>query len=358
MQWDISIQPVDGSSSWDIVTKHGQVGGKIQTSQVTIQQGKNLGQSNETSPRQQAESEAHSKWTKQHSKGYSEQRGAVAMVNQPMLAHKFCDYVDKIDYTGAWVQPKLDGRRCIAAKLDGEVTLTSRGNKPIVTMGHIIVELNSLMSEGDVWDGELYSHDVTFQDNESFVKKYYPGDSERIQFHVYDVLKESLSFADRFFPVKEMLDNVMRDSIRGVASHQISTAEELWKLHNYYAKTIIEGARCYEGVMLRSGDCLYRAGRSSQLLKVKDFIDEEFVVVDVVPCERAPTHAMFVCLMTGTDTTFKATPEGPHSLRESYLRDRDSLIGKKLTVRYFELTTSEVPVPRFPIGVAIREDVE
>ena len=52
---------------------------------------------------------------------------------------------------------------------------------------------------------------------------------------------------------------------------------------------------------------------------------------------------------------FNAAPEGRNELRRKYLAERGLLIGQWLTVRFFEWTTSELPVPRFAVAVAVRD---
>lgn len=110
-----------------IVTKYGQLGGKIQTSTEIITEGKNIGRSNETSPMEQAYFQAKSDWEKQLKKGYVDNvddaedgktdeiiKGGIA----PMLAHKFSEQGHKIKYP-ALVQPKLDG--CVS----GDTVITT-----------------------------------------------------------------------------------------------------------------------------------------------------------------------------------------------------------------------------------------
>src|SRR5271168_1368993 len=119
----------------EITTLYGQVDtDSPQCTVDVIKEGKNAGQSNETSAAQQAEREAKAKWTKQLKKGYVKtqaeaEAGTTDEIIEggilPMLAHKFKEQCHKIKYP-CLGQPKLDGIRCIAIKKDDDVTLWSR----------------------------------------------------------------------------------------------------------------------------------------------------------------------------------------------------------------------------------------
>jgi DNA ligase-1 len=355
LQWSISTEPYrDGNEEdpihedqpWVVITRHGQVGGAIQESSFVVTKGKNIGRANETTPEQQADSEAQSKYNKQLDKRYSTERGGASKEYQPMLAQSYDKHKGKVKFP-CYAQPKLDGMRCIAICESDTVTLMSRGGKEITTMKHIKEELLKFMEDGEVWDGELYSHELNFQQAVSLIKREQP-DSIKIKYNVYDVVADG-SFKARF------LDNGIENIDK--CKHICMVTTGICKSHNEVIAFHNDFVRMgYEGAILRHSECLYKEGaRSYDLLKVKQFFDGEFEIVDVVPSDRSPTHGNFVCLMTGTTTTFTATPEGTHETKEQYLRDRESLIGKFLTVRYFEMTTSDVPVPRFPIGVGIRD---
>ena len=109
-QWDIRV---DANT---IFIRYGHIDGAIQETSDTIKEGKNLGKKTETSPEQQALSEAQSKWEKQVKKGYVQSlEDAKAGKNDlggiaPMLAHKYHEHAGKVIWP-AFVQPKLDGTR-------------------------------------------------------------------------------------------------------------------------------------------------------------------------------------------------------------------------------------------------------
>jgi DNA ligase-1 len=119
--WEIRV---DGNK---IITLFGQVNGKIQETPPTVCEGKNIGRANETTPEEQALLEAESQWTRKLKKDYVTTLGAaVAGASSdlieggilPMLAHKFSEHGDKLKYP-CYVQPKLDGHRCLAV-VDGK----------------------------------------------------------------------------------------------------------------------------------------------------------------------------------------------------------------------------------------------
>jgi hypothetical protein len=72
-----------GDSFW---TEEGIKGGTLTTSLPTKCKSKNLGRSNETSPKQQAEAEAKAKWQKKIDGGYNEVLTKEKKFVEPMLA--------------------------------------------------------------------------------------------------------------------------------------------------------------------------------------------------------------------------------------------------------------------------------
>lgn len=93
----------------NIYSEHGYVDGKITQDKPTIAKGKNIGKANETTPAEQAQSQAESKWKKQLDKGYKQTiEECDELVLLPMLANSFDKRGHDIQYP-AYVQPKYDG---------------------------------------------------------------------------------------------------------------------------------------------------------------------------------------------------------------------------------------------------------
>lgn len=305
----------------------------------TICKPKNVGKSSETTGEGQAKSEMNSRLAKKLKEGYfsTVREAQDEVVILPMLAKVYGEHKHKIVYP-CYAQPKLDGMR---ASVDGN-KMVSRKATPIETMDHILTQTSSIA--GTILDGELYAHGVSFQDNMKLIKKYRPGSSETVKYHVYDCMME-LPFWERYKHLCDVVKGL--DNIEVVETTIIRSEEELKACHS---KNIADG---YEGTMVRWGEDHYKMdGRSDKLLKYKDFMDDVFKVIDIIPTERRPEQGMVVCKHGAH--TFKATPKMSNADKEDLLKNRDQYIGQIAEIRYFELTDGGIP--RFPVCVGFRLD--
>lgn len=346
-QWTINAHwdAKKGNAGYTVV--FGQVDGKMQTTSTEIAVGKNIGRANETKPFAQACFEAESKWKKQLDKGYSEKPEGVSLATKPMLAHDYQKYKHQVVFP-CIVQEKLDGIRCIAIRHPKRVELLSRMGKPITTMSHIEDSLIDAMQEGEIWDGELYVHGVPFQQITSWVKRRQEN-SLFIKYHVYDCIGAG-DFKTRYGPVDSWIQGLEPEHIETVSYWNVKSHEEVKRLHDQF---VLNG---FEGAMLRHNGCDYKAGyRSRDLLKVKEFIDQEFKVIGVSQgVGKFKGIAIFRC-ETDAGAEFECTIKGNDEYRRKLWVEREQHVGKSLTVRFFEWTDSTPPLPRFPVGTAIRD---
>lgn len=351
-EWNISVE--DNV----IITKWGQVKGKIQETRDVIKEGKNVGKANETSPEQQAQIEAESQWDKKLKKGYVQsiadaREGKTDDVIEggifPMLAKKYSEQADKIEWP-AFAQPKLDGHRCIAIIKNGVCTLWSRTRKPITSVPHINKALETKCSGIDiVFDGELYSHEYKekFEELTSFIRQEVPKEGhEVVQYHIYDVvnndvfskrcaLKDSFNFKGTLVPVETL---------------QVNNEEELMEAFDEFLE------QGYEGCMVRNAKGLYVSKRSNDLQKVKTFDDDEFKIVGVEEGRgKLAGKGIFVCV-TSEGVEFRAKMRGSLDSLKEYLENPKKIIGSMLTVK-FQGYTKKNNVPRFPIGERFKIDL-
>lgn len=359
-EWEVFV---DNTCSLPIiVTKYGQLGGKIQTSTEVITEGKNIGRSNETSPMQQACAQAKSDWEKQLKKGYVDneedaQDGKLDAIIEggiaPMLAHKFNEQGHKIKYP-ALAQCKLDGNRCIAVYKDGKYTLWSRTRKPITSMPHIIKALEESGCCHSL-DGELYNHDYhdNFEQLTSYIRVEEPKEGcEIVQYHIYDAPESMGQNKNRNeylqMDVKEKVKNYPQ--LHVVETLIVNNEDELMEAFDHFLE---EG---YEGCMVRNMDGLYVNKRSADLQKIKEFSDSEFKIIGVKVGTKGSMagKAVFTCELPNKET-FDCKMKGDMNELTKYANDPSLVLGKQLTVKYQGYT--KYGMPRFPVGLRFREDI-
>jgi ATP-dependent DNA ligase len=331
--WSVSVE------NSTIVKKHGRTDGKIQEVHKTIDKGKNIGRSNETTPHEQAVSEARSAWNKCVDKGYMEtQPGANDVKILPMLANK---WLPKRATDTMYAQPKLDGVRLLIGKRNGVVEAMTRTGKKVNNADHIIAEMGHRLEEGDFWDGECYLHNMPFQELSGAFRR--AGAGQELEFWVFDMFNLNdltVPFETRFKPKKPS------GKVRFVETYKITPAQ-IKKTHEKFS------SQGYEGTILRLPSFKYELGkRSTGLFKFKDFEDDEFEIVGFGEATgNDKGTVIWRCACIGGE--FNVRPRGTREQRRAWFAEGKSTIGKKLTVRYQGV--SEEGVPRFPVGIQIRD---
>jgi DNA ligase 1 len=336
-------------------TVEGLKDGKLTSSTPTVCGGKNVGRANATSNEEQALAEAKSKWKKKLDSGYQENIKDIDIQKfvEPMLAKKYEDEFDASMFP-VYSEKKYDGMRCVASK-NG---LTSRNGKPIVSVPHIFENLKPFFDEHPdvVLDGELYTHSFCDDFNKiiSLAKKTKPTQQDldesakHIQYHVYDYIsKEKDIFSVRYKKMQEQLSVCDKNIIVIVEATICKNQKEL---DAEYDKSMELG---YEGQMIRL-DKPYEHKRSKYLLKRKEFMDEEFEVVEVGEGvgNRSGT-AGFMILKMKDGRTYKSNIKGDMNYVKQLLKDKNELVGKQVTVKFFNYTPDGIP--RFPYVIGIRD---
>jgi DNA ligase-1 len=317
---------------------------------------KNVGKSNETSPEEQAllelESECKGKLTEGYFETIEEAKNEIVIL--PMLAKSYDDEKHKIDWIKdkVYIQPKLDGQRCLAFIKNNVVKLISRDGKVIENMDHIKLSLSFIM-EDCILDGELYSMELgTFQENMKAIKKYRSGITEKIKYNVYDCITEE-NFTKRFNKAQKLIEGIQNTEI--VTTMSILNDKEINLFHNSY---ISNG---YEGSIIRWGNSEYKInGRSSNLLKYKNFQDLDAEIIDILPNDANSLHGTpllkySVNKLSGVSSSiFKAGVKMSHEDRVDLLANKHLYIGKLANIRFFEWTDDGNP--RFPVMIGIHID--
>lgn len=354
---------------WTIVVKgdayhtiSGQHNGKLVVSKPTICIGKNSGKKHATTGEEQAAKEARAKWKQKTEKGYTEELEAIDKTGfrEPMRAKEFSEYGDELTYPAA-IQPKLDGIRCVA---NGS-GLWTRNGKAIAAAPHIQATLAPLFKKYPhiEFDGELYSHDYreNFDGLVSIIRKSILTDEDLelsrdvLEFWIFDIIDHKnpdATFAQRSELLEELIAELNEEKIHYcVQLVETVTVNNREELDARYSEFREEG---FEGAMIRVISSAYQFKRTKDLLKRKEFVTDEFEILDVIEGvgNRAGGAGKLV-LKTKDDLTFESNLIGGHDFYARVLRDKEQCKGKLATVRYQNWTPGGRP--RFPEVLTIRD---
>ncbi len=325
----------------------GIFGGK-QVVHKKVCKGKNIGKSNEVKPEDQAIKEMKAKRVSKLKEGYFETIAEAegTQVLMPMLAKVYEKEAHKINWgtDEVHVQPKYDGIRCISQPGKPN-SLVSRKNRPIDTCAHIAQAIRAIDFPYPL-DGELYVEGLSFQEVTRLVKKYRPGKTGQVQYFIYDIVAPELTFRERSQMIRNLFNDpkvLDRKCLVRVPTHEITAEFQIAKINTHYLR------KGYEGTMVRWGDEGYKInGRSSHLLKNKEFIDITVTIKDVMPMEVYEDQGRFLVELDN-GITCKPNPKCSFEKRKYILQNPHEFIGTKIELRFFEYMESGVP--RFPVAL-------
>lgn len=325
----------------DVVVKHGQLNGKIQTKRYTTE-GKNQGKANETTAEQQAFLEADAKYVKQQKSGYfADKDEALSFVEfTPMKAQNYKDCASKVRYP-CYMQPKLNGQRLM---IDKHGVAWSKQGELLELPSHwngvkeLAIELGGL--DGEVYAGLESEGGLSLQRIISAFRK--PNeDTPKLQYWVYDI-PVGIPQEQRVAKLYDI------DSNNVIVRVETTPVMDLYQGDAYYNDYVFQG---YEGAVFRNLDGLYEFGkRSYNLIKRKPRQTAEAKVVSVEK-DRNGWGILNSALDNGV--TFKCQMKVDAGNKNYRLYENAlELIEQTIEFEYEELSDSGVPTK--PSGVGVR----
>lgn len=338
------------------------MGGKLTTNSPHTCEAKNTGKLNATTAKSQAIKEAAAKWEYKLAHGYTANTETVDMVEykEPMLAKQFNDYADEVTYP-VYIDQKLNGMRCNATASG----VKSRKGKNIHTISHIVKALVPLFKKYPALylDGELYnpvyknslnklieltSVGIKLED----VTPELRAESEKIvQFHIYDGFGYQGIESDSHFKLRRDSLRVLLKNTPYVCVLRYSLGFDLADVMSALANTKKEGG---EGVIIRWGNCPYEFKRSKYLLKLKNFISEEFRILDVEQGNGSWVGCVKRVILELPHPTkdrdgnvvvnFASNIEGSVEWLRQMWQDRAKVIGQLATCEFQEYSNYGIPL--------------
>ena len=276
-----------------------------------------------------------------------------------MLAQKSGDRELDFDNHTYFIQPKLDGVRCIIRK-DGAF---SRNGKSFKNIEHILKELKPLFDYAPelILDGELYNHDLKDDFNQIIslvrkTKRITEEDRERsrelIQFHSYDIFdinRQGLTYVERLDLMRHIQRKYNLLYTRAVSTQRVNNKVDINLLNK------INKQQGYEGSMVRNNMPYEPGKRSWTLQKVKEWQDTEMTITWFVEGKGKFENGLgkFVGLDGDLREVEVPWPSLTIEERQEVWKNKEDYLGKTLTFEYFERTPAGAY--RFPRAKTIRD---
>jgi len=289
----------------------------------------------------------------------------VIDVFDPVLSYKYDPKFTELD--DSWfVSQKLDGVRCLIKvdPINKVIKTYSRTGKDLYNTELIIAKIPISKFKNVVFlDGEIVSIDDNGKENFTNVieivrKKGKVKDVSGIYYKIFDIIpekvflgnEESVVYSKRFKKVK----SIFKDN------HRIKIVDQLvYSESNFSVMTDKSKELGWEGLMVRK-DTVYKSGRTRDLGKIKSFFDEEFVVTDTISgpfrvIDSDTGLEKTITCLAAVYIDYKTTKVGSGfsiDQRKMYHKNPALIIGKSITVQYFEKTPDSL---RFPTFKGIRD---
>lgn len=263
--------------------------------------------------------------------------------------------VKNVDLTsGEWmVSRKLDGIRCLCVIRDGgDVKFFSRNGKEFETLDVLKQEVIRLDLKNCVLDGEVCVSNSTGEDDFQGILKQIQRKDHTIpnpKYWVFDVLT-----LDEF--ESGTGEQVLTDRLERVEAKKISHSKLLSILRQI---RIMDDERLvslkteskdenWEGLIARR-DVAYEGTRTRNMLKLKEFYDAEYIVVDAIMGpqrivengQEKTEDVLSAVIINHMGNAVNVGSGFTLAERREYYANPEKIIGKTITVQYFEQTVDQ-----------------
>jgi DNA ligase-1 len=272
------------------------------------------------------------------------------------LAEKFESAEKKVDFDSGmwWASRKLDGVRCITVIDEaGQIKFFSRQGKEFLTLDNLRQDLMKLGLRSKVLDGEVcIMRESGLEDFQGIIKEIGKKDHtiETPKYYVFDLL-ELDEFTAGSSEITLSARLIMLNGFLIESGLQFAEPLPQFKLvdREHFEKVAADATEMgYEGIMIRK-DVGYEGKRSKNLLKVKKMHDAEYEVTGlemgthrVIVNEREEEEEMLKAVFVQHRGNQVRVGSG-FSLeqRRHYFQNPNDILGKTITVQFFEETTDQ-----------------
>jgi len=256
----------------------------------------------------------------------------------------------------AYVEPKLDGVRCVRMP---NGTFLGRNGKPVPN-----IQINNYIQidkefKDYVLDGEFFSFSRKFNSIIGIFSREDEQIPKDVKFVVFNVIhKDEWSqqkctklYSDQLSLINKISKGLTTNNIVCIPYKLVNSQEEVMKNYRTY---LLEG---FEGAMIRNTDTTYSWKRTKVkdgiLTKIKPFDFADCIIVGYYKGEGRNAERLGGFYLDYNGVQVKCGGGFSDEMREDFYNNREDFIGKICRIKYTEIT--EDFNLRFPIWDSLRD---
>ena len=283
----------------------------------------------------------------------------------------------KVIWEDRWfVSRKLDGVRCLTViDANGEPKFFSRQGKEFLTLDNLKTDIKALGLKNTVLDGEVCILNETGDEDFAGIIKEIKRKDHTIAtpfYWMFDMLDmqdfnsktSEVTFGQRIADLNALFNT---SKLKLYSPLLIGVLEQKIGNDQVFSEMMAESkAGGWEGLMLRK-DSTYKGKRSNEILKVKQMFDDEYTVVDlendvhrvIVDGSEVEELMLKNVIIEHKGNRVHVGSGFSHEQRRHYFANPNEILGKQITVQYFEESQSKSGEYslRFPVIKAVYDGV-
>ena len=283
----------------------------------------------------------------------------------------------KVIWEDRWfVSRKLDGVRCLTViDANGEPKFFSRQGKEFLTLDNLKTDIKALGLKNIVLDGEVCILNETGDEDFAGIIKEIKRKDHTIAtpfYWMFDMLDmqdfnsktSEVTFGQRIADLNALFNT---SKLKLYSPLLIGVLEQKIGNDQVFLEMMAESkAGGWEGLMLRK-DSTYKGKRSNEILKVKQMFDDEYIVVDlendvhrvIVDGAEVEEEMLKNVIIEHKGNRVHVGSGFSHEQRRHYFANPNEILGKQITVQYFEESQSKSGEYslRFPVIKAVYDGV-
>ena len=253
-----------------------------------------------------------------------------------------------------YASPKMDGVRGVFKN----GCFLSRKGREFVGLNTIHKEVEELSQaiSVDLIDGEIYIPGKNFNQIQSIISgDYAESVKDKLQYHIFLAANSSTSSTVEMLRKLDEMDKYQFPHLRRVKYNRILNDPK--SITAQASEYVSQG---YEGVVLRHPTTFHSEKRDKNLVKFKFFNEVDVVITGIREgdgkYEGVCGSLSYVGNINGLQIIGEVGSGLTDYVRKEIMSNTDKYLGKKMTVKFQDITPGEPASLRFPVILGFKED--